>query len=259
MSVHDDDLLEPGPAHASGGTQLRVDDTGAAMDGRPDAPFSTDGTGAAVPADGAQRTLPDGDDGPVRALTGLLERAAERERTFLDRLAADQELIGRMQGAIESLQADQVKSLLGPVVTELANLHAGLLEASGRDLERLGAERIRKELVLLSERVEDAVDAVGAETLGACEGDVFDARKHAAVRRVPTDDPALHGTVDHVVRQGFTFDANRKPLLHARVVVRFHTPDAVPTGTDDLAAAEQAPSAGFDGTAVAPTHEAENS
>jgi molecular chaperone GrpE (heat shock protein) len=134
-------------------------------------------------------------------------------------LRADQDVIGRMQDRIESLQGDQVRALLGPVVTELANLHAALSESSARDYERLGFDRVHKDFSLMTDRLEDALDVLGAESVDARVGAAFNSRAHQAVKLVATEDPALDKTIAGVERQGFRFDPEGKPALYARVQV----------------------------------------
>lgn len=136
-----------------------------------------------------------------------------------ERIGADRDVIGRMQARIEALQGNQVRALLAPAVTELANLHAALGESAGRDYERLGFERVRKEFTLLADQLETAIDVLGAESIGAQVGDAFDSRMHQAMRRVPTTDPVLDATIAAIIRQGFTFEAEGKPALYARVAV----------------------------------------
>jgi molecular chaperone GrpE (heat shock protein) len=148
----------------------------------------------------------------------IQEFAAAVDR-LTDQVATNQALLAKMQSRIDALQGDQVRALFGPAVTELANLHAEFLEASDRDYERLGLARVKKELGLLADRLENAIDALGASSVAAEVGDPFDSRVHTAVRRVPTTDSALDATIAAVVRQGFTFDPAGKPALYARVSV----------------------------------------
>lgn len=148
----------------------------------------------------------------VASLTRAIDRLSQQ-------ISADQDLISRMQSRIEILQSDQVRALLAPAVTELANLHAEFAESSGRDYERLGIDRVRREFTILSDHVETAIDLLGAVSLDVQVGDLFDPRVHQAVKNVPTGDAALDRKVAAVLRQGFTFDPAGKPVLYARVRV----------------------------------------
>lgn len=153
----------------------------------------------------------------IQALTAAILRLSQQ-------VAADQNIISRMQRRIEMLQGDQVRALLAPAVTELANLHAEFAESAGRDYERLGVERARQEFSFLGEQVESALDLLGAVSLNAKVGDVFDSKVHQAIKKVPTSDASLDRTVAAVVRQGFTFDTAGKPALYARVRVLSYEP-----------------------------------
>lgn len=195
-------------------------------------------------ADSAHGTVPstpsgqdeaDSDQTKLDELIAAIDRLSERTR-------GDQELIGRMQSRLETLQGDQVRALLGPAVTELANLHAAFVESAGRDYERLGFDRVRKEFTLLADRLESAIDLLGAASVDAKVGDPFDSRAHQAVKQVPTGEQALDKTIAAVVRQGFTFDPGAKPALYARVQVYAYDPGlaaeqrnpAVPDASDGL-------------------------
>ena len=166
------------------------------------------------------------------------ELAATVDR-LTERLRADQEVIGQMQSRIESLQGDRVRVLLGPVVTELANLCAAFAEAAERDYERLGFDRVRKEFTLLGDRLESTIDVLGAVSVDARVGDPFDSRVHQALKQVPTGDASLDKTIANVIRQGFTFDPDGKPALYARVSVylfdpTLDTPTEASTDTEPL-------------------------
>lgn len=149
----------------------------------------------------------------------MLEEVKREASTFKDRARAQEDLIQRMQSRIEDLQADQVRSLLGPVVTELAGLHASLAEAASLDYERLGLERVAKEFGFLADRLEGSLELLDVVSVGARPGDPFDSRQHSAARRVPTADRTLDGTIAAVQRQGFRFARDSKTTLYARVTV----------------------------------------
>lgn len=148
----------------------------------------------------------------IQHVQSTVEALGERSR-------ADQDIIARMQARLEALQADQVRALLGPVVTELAGLHADFAEAAARDYETLGLVRVRKEFALLGDRIENALELLGALSVGAKPGQAFDSRLHTAARQTPTGDRARDKTIAAVLRQGFAFQHESKPALYARVNV----------------------------------------
>jgi len=124
-----------------------------------------------------------------------------------------------MQVRIEELQADQVRRLLGPVVGELAGLHADLAEAARLDYERLGLARVPREFSFLADRIERALELLDVVSVDAQPGQTFDSRLHAAGRRVLTGDRSLDGSIAAVQRQGFRFAHEAKTSLYARVTV----------------------------------------
>lgn len=146
--------------------------------------------------------------------------------SFRERARAQEDLIQRMQVRIEELQADQVRRLLGPVVVELAGLHASLAEASELDYERLGIGRVNKEFAFLADRLEGSLELLDVVSVEAEVGDSFDSRVHTASRRVPTADPSLDNTIATVQRQGFKFAHEAKTSIYARVTVYRYDPSA---------------------------------
>lgn len=153
------------------------------------------------------------------ALLEALMALTESSRQYQARAESQDELILRMQARIEDLQVDQVRQLLGPLVNELASLHTDLGEAAARDYERLGVGRLEKEFAFLSQRVEGAIELLGALSVQAEPGQTFDSRLHSATRQVPTADSSLDGTVAVVQRQGFRFTHESRTAIPARVTV----------------------------------------
>lgn len=167
---------------------------------------------------------PAGDPDALTSLRLSVDRLVTEVERLHERSSADKDVIQRMQARIEELQRDQVRALLGPVVSELANLHGTCADAATRDYVRLGPERVRKEFMLLGEHVETALDLLGAVSVDAQPGESFDSRLHTAVRQVPTDDQDLDARIESVVRQGFFLGSTTKPALYARVTVHRYDP-----------------------------------
>src|SRR5699024_7812459 len=91
-----------------------------------------------------------------------------------------------------------------------------------------------------ADAIEDMFSLYDIDSVGATAGGAFDAKMHQAARVIPTDDPALDGTVQRVARQGFIFAGAERVFLPARVSVYRHTPPAPsdPNGSDDATAPE---------------------
>lgn len=163
------------------------------------------------------------------ALIGQLAALTTAVEFHHERTAAQESLISRMQDRIEELEADQVRALLGPIIVELAQLHAASLEAAAADFEAMSPSaaiaRVRKELGFLASRIEEALSLLGAESLEAAVGVPFDSRLHQAMRRLPSAEPDLDGRIAGVQRQGFRVAGAEKPLLYAKVTVHAYSPE----------------------------------
>lgn len=156
------------------------------------------------------------EDDDVQSAVAELTSAIQMLRI---QLSTDQDIISRMQARIEALQADQVRALLGPVVTELAALHASIDAAAARDYDQADTNQVRTEFAFLSSRVENALDLLGVTSVDAKPGDAFDSRRHTALRQILTSDAAQDATIAEVQRQGFVFEYESKPAIYARVTV----------------------------------------
>lgn len=215
--MNDTDVTSPderadGTLDDSGAEALQPDVAAADEAGR----GPEDEAGAApVPSPAAQEP-----EAPAERVLALeLVRVVDALGALTRQVAGDQDVIARMQARIEALQDDQVRALLTPAVLRLAALRADFAASAERDYARLEPERVRREFTLLGDQVDDAIARLGAEPVGAEAGEPFDPRRHTAVRRVPTADPALDRTIASVLQQGYTFDPTRTPALYARVTV----------------------------------------
>jgi molecular chaperone GrpE (heat shock protein) len=141
-------------------------------------------------------------------------------------------VIRRMQSRIEELQADQVRELLKPVIVKLAALHTEATEAEVRASTR-GDDSVRKDFDYFVSEIEDALGLLDIESINVSELDEFDASRHAAHRRIDTDDPSLDRRVAKVFRQGFTYVGAERVLVPAKVTVYRHNP-AAPSDLDAL-------------------------
>ena len=155
-----------------------------------------------------------------KLLSQLLEltlRIKDQVSDFQNRSEFQEDIIRRMQTQIEDLRADQIRSLLKPVVISLAELHAHVSQLHSLDSQ--DSERIHKEIGLFAHRIEEAVEHLGFDSLNVAASDRFDAELHTAERTMVTEDPALDRCIATVRRQGFTASEDAKPILYARVDV----------------------------------------
>ncbi len=136
---------------------------------------------------------------------------------FHGRSEFHENIIRRMQTQIEDLRADQIRSLLKPVIVSLAELHAHAIQL--HSLDSLDRERIHKEIGLFAHRIEEAIEHLGFDSLNVAAGERFDAVLHTAERTRLTHDPAFDRCIAKVRRQGFAAPEDTKPILYARVDV----------------------------------------
>lgn len=171
------------------------------------------------------------DSSPTEAIPPeeLAAMAAALER-FHGRAEEYESIIRRMQTRIEELQANQVRELLKPVIIKLASLHTEAVAAEGRAAAR-DDDSARKDFDFFVVDIEESLGLLDVESIGVSVGDEFDASKHAARRRIDTDDPSLDRRIAKVVRQGFTFVGAERVFLPAMVNVhRYSAPEGVDPG-----------------------------
>ncbi|WP_204354857.1 nucleotide exchange factor GrpE [Mycolicibacterium llatzerense] len=164
----------------------------------------------------------------LAAMTSALERFHARAEQY-------ESIIRRMQTRIEELQADQVRELLKPVILKLASLHTEATTAQER-ASTFEDDSVRKDFDFFVSEIEEALGLLDIESIGVSMADEFDAGKHAARRRIDTDDPALDRRIAKVLRQGFAFVGAERVLLPAMVNVYRYAP-SVQSETASVAAA----------------------
>ena len=146
---------------------------------------------------------------------------------FHARSEAQEALVRRMQSQIDKLRADQIRSLLKPLLISLADLHTEAVKTSSRDIAAIETTDPAKEFMLFADSVEEAIAQLGFDSIKAVPGAAFDAEYHTAVRMRSTDDPILDRSIANVRRQGFAAPEDKRPILYARVdVYRYQGPQS---------------------------------
>lgn len=159
------------------------------------------------------------------AVAAALQGLAVQIQGFHARAENYEQIVRQMQNRIEQLQGDQVQALLKPVIQRFAGLHAQAAEASAKAKER--GELSAKELGFFVVAIEQALDLMGIETVGAAPAVPFDPSRHHATKVVPTDDPELDKSIEAVLRQGFTYAGAPRVFLPAQVsVYRYESDEA---------------------------------
>jgi molecular chaperone GrpE (heat shock protein) len=174
------------------------------------------------------------------AIQSRIDDRAASDAAFQERIAAQDQLIGRMQQQIEQLRSDQVRSLLKPVLISLAKLHAETYRSQALDFDALPVSRIVEEFEFFGDRIVEAIDQLGFASVDAQPGAEFDRTIHTAAKALDTDDPSLDRRIARVTRQGFSAPEDPKPLLYAQVEV-FRYLEPVPVEEEAAPAPGDAP------------------
>lgn len=229
---------------------LNDESPGAVPETSPETQATTD-TSAANSAQPAAEVAPAGatGSGPTAELTTdaamgnsspelaaeLADMASALER-FHARAEQYESIIRRMQSRIEELQADQVRELLKPLILKLASLHTAAIDAERRASTRED-DASRRDFDYFVSEIEETLSLLDIESIGVSVLDEFDAARHAARRRVDTDDASLDRRIAKVIRQGFTYVGAERVFIPAQVTVYRHTSDSAEpaTSAEDIA------------------------
>lgn len=137
--------------------------------------------------------------------------------------------IAELEEALDKARRDQVGVLLSPATRHLIDLLQLAEEGANRNFEGVDAETIVHQThamyELFSERLLEALTALGFEEVPAAPGEQFTKRDHTAIRRIETDNEKLAGTIQETVKRGFTFASARKTTFPAKVSVYYSDQD----------------------------------
>jgi molecular chaperone GrpE len=160
------------------------------------------------------------------------ERAAFRERV-IDRLHAD----------VERLRAAERSGVLRPVVTDLCRLRNDLMRQAATLPADMTAADAARLLGSFADVVEDALERCGVGVLPTAVGVQFTPGSQQVVETVAVDEPALDGTVEAVVQDGYIELDGGRVVLPARVALRravAATPSTTST-TDETTTTKEQP------------------
>lgn len=151
---------------------------------------------------------------------------------FQARTAAAEDVNRKLHSRVETLQKDQVRSLLKPVFERLANLHTQAVDAARRIHHDSDSSA---EFEYFAGSIEELLDLYDLESVEAEVGQPLDTKKHHATRPQVTDQPDLEATIQRVQRQGFAFRGADRVFLPARVgVYRYVESDEERSPDDSL-------------------------
>lgn len=156
---------------------------------------------------------------------------------FNDRFAAYEQRTQDLHSRVEELQQDQVRQLLKPAFERLATLHAEALRTS--EAKAVSDPSTAEDFSFFATSIEEMMALYDLDPVGAAVDGAFDARIHHAQRAIPTADETQGGTIQRVIRQGFSFAGAARVFLPARVSVYKYVPAADPVPVAEVSDAAQ--------------------
>ncbi|MFT4188958.1 MAG: hypothetical protein QM621_10300 [Aeromicrobium sp.] len=162
----------------------------------------------------------------VRSLQETVDGFGAQVGRFHTRAERYEENIRTAQSRIEKLQGDQVRELLKPVITKLAGLHE-LARQAGEDARVREEARSERDFADFVHQLEQALDDLDIESVGATVNLEVNPRQHHVVQKVATEDPTLDRRIQKVIRQGFAYIGAERVLLPARVRAYVYEPPVV--------------------------------
>jgi molecular chaperone GrpE (heat shock protein) len=184
------------------------------------------------PTSSTDRGFTDAAAGGAAVTSDELAAMANALERFHGRAEQYEAIIRGMQSRIEELQADQVRELLKPVIVRLAALHTEATDAELRASTRED-DSARKDFDFFASEIEESLGLLDIESINVSALDEFDPAKHAARRRIATDDPTLDKRIAKVSRQGFSYVGAARVFIPAEVnVYRFEPSTAAASAVD---------------------------
>lgn len=200
-------------------------------------------TPGAAPADaagaaGASDVVRGPGDDVHGTLAALVDQVARLTGTVAEqhrRAGHREQVIDQQHAELERLRAGERRSLLRPMLVELARLRNDLVAQAGRLPADYDAPRASRLLLSYADTIEQSLLEGGVVAFRPAAGDPFDPRAHRRVGVAPAVAPHPAGTVAHVVRDGYLDLDLARALFPAEVVV--HTAPAAPPAPHDQHAA----------------------
>lgn len=167
------------------------------------------------------------------ALAPALTTIHESLTSFGDRISAYEEANQLLRARVEVLQQDQVRQLLKPAFERLSTLHAEATRLSESNVEL--NTTVSEDFSFFAESIEELLSLYDLDSVGAVVGGQFDSRIHHAQRAIETADAEQAGTIQRVMRQGFSFAGAPRVFLPARVTVYRHavTSESLPEPVEE--------------------------
>jgi molecular chaperone GrpE len=160
-------------------------------------------------------------------LLNLAERLTGVEGLLADfhrRSAHRETVIDRLHEENQTYRSGLRRSILDPVVADLFRLYDGLQ----KEARRLEDDPQGRLLASFADEAELILDRCGVEAFSPKPGDPFEPARHNPAGTAPTDDPALHNTVETVLSTGFLDQEGGRIRRPAKARFWQHVPPQTP-------------------------------
>jgi molecular chaperone GrpE len=177
---------------------------------------------------------------PLATLAAAVELLTADSQKYHQRAAHRESMIDRLHFEVEKLRGGERRSLLRPLLTEVARVRNDLL----RQAETLPADFDASKAALLLRSFADSLDFAlednGVSTYTPGIGDSFEPRVHRGVGRIPADIPEQVNTVASVRTPGYR-DLETGQVISSAQVLLYVKQDI--TADSTLTAAAESPTA----------------
>jgi len=153
-------------------------------------------------------------------LAGMIgDLRSDMKSAFSDRIEFFENQARQMQQRIETLQQDQFQQLREPVFRRFAMLITQAADSEERARNHEGDYHAEVDFGFFIDKIVETLDLLGAKSVEAKVGDLFDRAIHTARKSVPTADHGQDGTLAKVLRQGLIRDGEERAFIPAEVSV----------------------------------------
>ena len=160
------------------------------------------------------------------ALQSRLDQALAVMHSFTARAEFYETAIKQLQSRVETLQADQIQELLGPVLHRMSLLLTQAADSAARARNAAGPYDASVEFEYFQDLIVESLALINVDSVEATAGEPFDRTRHAARKSVPTGNQTFDGTIAKVLRQGLTRGGAERAFLPAQVSVYRYSADA---------------------------------
>lgn len=149
----------------------------------------------------------------------MIQQVLEETRRYHARAEQREAVIDKMHSELERLRRGERRGLLRPLLSELSRLRDDILHQSRSLPADFDAESARMLLDSYAESIAMMLADNGVTTFSPLRDEPFEPRRHRAVGREPSTDPASTGRIAATRREGYLDVETNVPVAPAEVVI----------------------------------------